>query len=86
MKISDALANVSRLFLDTAPVIYFVERNPQFVDLVDQIFERLSTDITAVASGITLSEWNGTKKRYSPCSDWFPASRLGTHSGRLRLQ
>ena len=56
MRISDALANVSRLFLDTAPVIYFVERNPQFVDLVDPIFERLSADITAVVSGITLSE------------------------------
>jgi len=36
--------------------------------------------------GIGVSERNGTKKRYSPCSDWFPASRLGTHSGRLRLQ
>ncbi|MEH1906793.1 MAG: hypothetical protein V7L05_01175 [Nostoc sp.] len=56
MKISDALANVSRLFLDTAPVIYFVERNPQFVDLVDPIFDRLEADITAVASAITLSE------------------------------
>jgi predicted nucleic acid-binding protein len=56
MKISDTLANVSRLFLDTTPVIYFVERNPQFVDLVDPIFERLSADITAAASGITLSE------------------------------
>ncbi|MDZ8222427.1 PIN domain-containing protein [Nostoc sp. ChiVER01] len=56
MKISDALANVSRLFLDTAPVIYFVERNPQFVNLVEPIFERLSNDITAVVSGITLSE------------------------------
>jgi hypothetical protein len=33
MKISDALVGVSSLFLDTAPVIYFVERNPQFVDL-----------------------------------------------------
>jgi len=32
------------------------------------------------------SEANGTEKRYSPCSDWFPASRLGTDSGRLRLQ
>ncbi|QFS50785.1 Transposase [Nostoc sphaeroides CCNUC1] len=21
---------------------------------------------------------NGTKLRYSPCSNWFPASRLGT--------
>ncbi len=28
---------------------------------------------------------NGTKLRYSPCPDWFPASRLGTHSGRLCL-
>ncbi|WP_013324755.1 type II toxin-antitoxin system VapC family toxin [Gloeothece verrucosa] len=56
MRISDALVNVSRLFLDTAPVIYFIERNPQFVDLVDPIFERLEADITAVVSGITLSE------------------------------
>ncbi|AFY43691.1 PIN domain-containing protein [Nostoc sp. PCC 7107] len=56
MRISDALVGVSRLFLDTAPVIYFVERHPQFVDLVDPIFELLSTDITPVASGITLSE------------------------------
>ncbi|MHC5936420.1 type II toxin-antitoxin system VapC family toxin [Nostoc sp.] len=56
MKISDALANVSRLFLNTAPLIYFVERNPQFVDLVAPIFDRLEADITAVASAITLSE------------------------------
>ncbi|MBD2198194.1 MULTISPECIES: type II toxin-antitoxin system VapC family toxin [Calothrix] len=56
MQISDALTGVSRLFLDTAPVIYFVERNPQFVDLVDPIFDRLETNITAVASAITLSE------------------------------
>ncbi|YAG04285.1 hypothetical protein NSTC731_00483 [Nostoc sp. DSM 114167] len=28
---------------------------------------------------------NGTKLKYSPCSDWFPAWRLGTHSGRLCL-
>jgi len=56
MRISDALEGISRLFLDTAPVIYFVERNPQFVDFVDPIFERLEVDITAVASPITLSE------------------------------
>lgn len=34
MKISDALANVSRLFLDTAPVIYFVERLKWLVVIV----------------------------------------------------
>lgn len=32
MRIRDVLAGVSHLFLDTAPIIYFVERNPQFVD------------------------------------------------------
>ncbi|MBW4670335.1 MAG: PIN domain-containing protein [Cyanomargarita calcarea GSE-NOS-MK-12-04C] len=56
MKISDALTGVSRLFLDTAPVIYFIERNPRFVNFVDPIFERLETDITAVVSPVTLSE------------------------------
>ena len=56
MNINDALTGVSRLFLDTASAIYFVERNPHFVDLVDPIFERLETDITAVVSPITLSE------------------------------
>lgn len=56
MEISNALNEVGRLFLDTAPVIYFVERNPQFVNLVDPIFERLETDITAVVSPITLAE------------------------------
>lgn len=50
MNIIDGLAGVSRLFLDTAPIIYFVERNPNFVNLVDPIFERLDNDITAVVS------------------------------------
>lgn len=56
MRIRDVLAGVSHLFLDTAPIIYFVERNPQFVGLVDPIFERLEAEIIAVTSGITLSE------------------------------
>ncbi|WP_066379115.1 MULTISPECIES: PIN domain-containing protein [unclassified Anabaena] len=56
MKISEALTGVSQIFIDTAPVIYFVERNPQFVNVVDPIFARLETDITAVISPITLSE------------------------------
>ena len=56
MNISDVLTGVSRLFLDTAPVIYFVERNPHFIHSVDPIFERLEIDITAVVSPITLAE------------------------------
>ncbi|WP_237766214.1 PIN domain-containing protein [Arthrospira platensis] len=56
MKIDAALAGVSRLFLDTAPVIYFVERNPSFVDRVDPIFERLESEITPVVGSVTVAE------------------------------
>ncbi len=56
MKIDVALAGVSRLFLDTAPVIYFVERNPSFVDRVDPIFDRLESGITPVVGSVTAAE------------------------------
>ncbi len=29
MKLSDRLQTVTRIFLDTAPVIYFMENNPR---------------------------------------------------------
>jgi predicted nucleic acid-binding protein len=56
MGIDEALVGVSRLFLDTAPVIYFVERNPEFVSQVDPIFEKLESEITAVMSAVTVAE------------------------------
>ncbi len=34
MTTSEAFDGISRLFLGTAPVIYFVERNPAYLDLV----------------------------------------------------
>jgi hypothetical protein len=30
VKIDSALQNITHLFLDTAPVIYYVEKNPQY--------------------------------------------------------
>jgi hypothetical protein len=45
MKIEDALKGVKRLFLDTAPVVYFVEQNPEFIDRVAAVFARLDLDI-----------------------------------------
>jgi predicted nucleic acid-binding protein len=57
MKIADALRGMTRLFLDTAPVIYFVERNPNYAALVDEIFDRIDAGtITAATSPITLAE------------------------------
>lgn len=57
MKIADALRGVARLFLDTAPVIYFVEQNPAYADRVNDIFDRIDAGtLTAVTSPITLAE------------------------------
>jgi predicted nucleic acid-binding protein len=55
--ISEALRGVTRLFLDTAPVIYFVERNSQYAPRVDAIFDRIDDGTLPTAtSPITLAE------------------------------
>ena len=56
MKVEEALKGVNRLFLDTAPVIYFVEQNPEFIARVEPIFIRLDSDIMGVVSAVTVSE------------------------------
>lgn len=48
---------MKRLFLDTAPVIYFVEQHPTFAAQVEGVFEHLERgEWTAVVSPVTLAE------------------------------
>jgi predicted nucleic acid-binding protein len=57
MKLKDALSDRQRIFFDTAPVIYFVERHPQYFPVVEPIFQQLDAGaFVAVTSPITLSE------------------------------
>lgn len=57
MKIADALQGVTRLVLDTAPIIYYVEKNPSYFTRVQVIFESIdSGSLTAVTSPVTLAE------------------------------
>jgi predicted nucleic acid-binding protein len=57
MKIEEALAGIGSIFLDTAPVIYYVENNPRYDDLVKEIFARIDNgSLEAVTSPVTLSE------------------------------
>lgn len=57
MNLSDGLDSIRRIFLDTAPVIYFVEKNPVFASKVQNLFQRLDdSKLTAVISPITLAE------------------------------
>jgi predicted nucleic acid-binding protein len=57
MNLSDDLDSIQRVFLDTAPVIYFVENNPSFAPNVQKVFQRLDdSKLTGVVSPITLAE------------------------------
>ncbi len=57
MKIAVALQHVTRLFLDTAPVIYFVEQNPNYQTIINAIFGYIAAgNLTVVTSSITLEE------------------------------
>ena len=41
MNIGEALRGVTRLFLDTAPVIYYVEKNVRYAALVQVVFDQV---------------------------------------------
>ena len=57
VKVDDALAGVRLLFLDTAPVIYLVERNPTYVAIARAMFRFIMRgDVIAVTSPVTLAE------------------------------
>lgn len=57
MNMADALRHVRRPFLDTAPVIYLVERNPKYTSVITSIFSLIEQGaIPVVTSLITLAE------------------------------
>lgn len=57
VKVADALTGITRLFLDTAPIIYLVERNPQYFDVVFAIFDSIDNgQIAGITSPVTLAE------------------------------
>jgi predicted nucleic acid-binding protein len=57
MKVGEALRGLNRLFLDSGPVIYYIDANPEYLRVMDSIFEGLnSKQIRAVTSPVTLAE------------------------------
>ena len=57
MIITDSFKGVNRLFLDTAPIIYYVERNPKYLASVRVVFQQISNGLLiGVASPVTLAE------------------------------
>ena len=57
LKITERLQTVTRLFLDTASVVYYVEEDTRYLALVDPVFDRLDAGtLVAVTSPVTLAE------------------------------
>ena len=56
-RLDEALTGVVRLGIDTAPLIYFVERHPTYLALVREIIRRVDLGIlTGYSSVVTLTE------------------------------
>jgi predicted nucleic acid-binding protein len=57
VKVEAALQQIGRLSFDTAPVIYYVERHPRYVDVIRAVFDRVRNGLPlAVTSPVTLTE------------------------------
>jgi len=57
MTLAGELSRVTSLFIDTAPIIYYIEAHPQFGPLAKDVFDSfLSGRITAYSSVLTLTE------------------------------
>ena len=57
MNVSDALAGVSKVYFDAAPLVYYVEENPAYVKQMDAIIEQIEqTAVEAFSSVILLPE------------------------------
>lgn len=57
MKIDTALGAAQRLYLDTAPLIYYFEENPSYISKMDKIFDRIAaTPLVAFGAVHILTE------------------------------
>lgn len=56
MTVEESLQGVTRLFLDTAPVIYYVERNAQYLAIVRVVLNRVRDGSLVAVTPITLAE------------------------------
>jgi hypothetical protein len=60
MKINKALEGISRIFLNTAPVIYLIEAHVDFGVRSRDIFMKMDEDgIQGITSPVTLASRNG---------------------------
>lgn len=57
MTLADEFSQISTIFIDTAPVIYYIEAHPQFGPLAKEVVDSFQSErLNAFSSVITLTE------------------------------
>jgi predicted nucleic acid-binding protein len=57
MKLTDALSGVTKLGVDTAPLIYFIEQHPRYGPMVSPVFQLMADgELAGVTTVVTLVE------------------------------
>lgn len=86
VKLDDALAGVTKLGFDTAPLIYFVERHPSYVDIMREVIRRVDIGIIAAyTSVISLTEVLVQPKRAGDTRLEFEYQDLLLHSHNFAM-
>lgn len=85
-KLDDTLLGVTRLGFDTTPLIYFVERNQKYVDLVREIVRRVDVgQILGFSSTVALTEVLTKPKKVGDIKTENEYRDLLLHSRSFRL-
>ena len=57
MSIITWLSQVDRLYIETTPLIYYIEENPNYVDMMERVFQHLiQTEQPIFTATVTLTE------------------------------
>ncbi len=57
LTVEEALRDVTRLYVETAPFIYYLEENPIYIDRMDTVIEHIKrVPIRGICSVVTLTE------------------------------
>ncbi len=84
--LNDALIGITKLGFDTAPLIYFVERNPKYVDLVREVVRRVDVgQISGCSSMVALTEVLTKPKKVGDTKTESEYRDLLLHSRNFKL-
>ena len=88
MNLEESLEGLTSILLDSAPVIYYFEKNPRYIPLMDRFVDHWEkSELICVTSPITLAECLIHPKRLglSDLVESYKAQAFGGDKSRFRM-